>query len=94
MPAMGPDGGRAALTYLKDRYPLVMTESNWWEEAARYPLIDAADVHEDVAIGWTLMTHPLTTPPHNFSFPGDLWPTPLQSKIAQLRTRGYNIPVE
>ena len=93
-PDLAADQGRSALRWLKARYPLIMTETNWWMEVGRKPLIDILDVHEDVAIGWTIMTHPFTTPPHEFPFAGDLWPTPLQSKMAQLRTRGYNIPVE
>lgn len=90
-----PDMGRAALEWLRERYPIVCTETNWWMEAARDVLIDSLDAHEDVQVAWSLMRHPFQTAASSFSdelfAPGN---KPLDHKIDQLRTRGYNIPVE
>lgn len=90
-----PDVGRAALAWMRDRYPIVCTETNWWMEAARSVLIDVLDAHEDVQVAWSLMRHPLQTAASSFSdelfAPGN---KPLDHKVDQLRTRGFNIPVE
>ncbi len=94
---LAPDAGRAALTWLKERYPIVCTETNWWMEAARKNLIDILDVHEELQIGWALLRRAGQTTPdgsqHNQG-PWPLAPLFLENKIAQLRARSFNIPVE
>lgn len=93
---LADDMGRAALTWLKARYPLLGTEANWWMEAPRAVLIDVADVMEDVQIGHTIMAVPGQLGRHDFPFPGDLYESPgyIVRKYGQLRSRGYVIPVE
>lgn len=86
-----PDMGAAALAWLMARYPIICTETNWWMEAARSVLVDMLDVFEDVC-GWSLMRYPQQ--PGGSSFSQELFPNPLDQKVAQLRTRGFTIPVE
>lgn len=53
-----PDNGRAALDYIKSRYPIMGTETNFWMEFGRRSLIDMVDMHELAQVGWTMMTYP------------------------------------
>lgn len=87
------DGGRAGLLALAAQYPLFCTETNWYVEANRDILIDALDLYEALGIGWTLLRYPGQT---NLSDEGsrELAPHYLEPKIAQLRSRGFVIPVE
>lgn len=91
---LAPDLGRAALAWLRDRYPILGTEGNWWVEASRPNLIDFPDAMEDVQVGYTIMAYPQETPAAHFLETPELWPVPLDNKIAQLRSRGFIIPVE
>lgn len=98
------DKGHAGLTALGATYPLLNTETNWYVEAVREVLPDALDLYEDLGIGWTLLRAPGQTAPvysHDYDknpitpdTPAILGPAYLDNKIAQLRTRGYYIPVE
>jgi len=98
------DGGRAGLTALAADYPLLGTETNWYVEQVREPLIDALDLYEDLGIGWTLLRTPGQTSPvysHDYDdnpntpdTPAALGPAYLENKVEQLRSRGYLIPVE
>lgn len=88
------DGGRAAFNWLKARYPIVVTETNWWMEPPRDVLIDAADALEDANVGWTIMRYPGQPGSSPNPFAGDLFPDPLTRKVAQLRARGFTIPTE
>jgi hypothetical protein len=88
------DGGRAGLTWLRERYPIACTETNWWMEPPRAVLIDGLDAMEDSGVGHCLMRGPGQTGTSPNPFAGDLFPDPLANKYAQLRARGYVIPVE
>lgn len=88
------DGGRAAFQWLKARYPIAVTETNWWMEPPRDVLINAADALEDSGVGWSIMRYPGQPGASPNPFPNDLFPDPLTKKVAQLRARGYVIPVE
>lgn len=88
------DGGRAGLAWLSARYPIACTETNWWMESPRAVLIDGLDAMEDAAVGHCLMSRPGQTGTSPNPFPGDLFPDPIANKYAQLRARGYVIPVE
>lgn len=86
------DGGRAGMLNLKASYPLIMTETNWFQDSPpREWLVDALDLLEDIEIGWTLLRRPGQTSPANSAILGPLY---LENKIAQLRSRGFSIPVE
>lgn len=102
------DGGRAGIRWLADRFPLICTETNWWMETNRRPLIDGLDALEDIKIAWSLMTAPgATTPKPDPIDPSktieEEWPPEIAlytgdgyliRKVNQLRGRGFVIPVE
>ena len=80
------DGGRAALSYIKARYPILCTETNWWMEPPRSVLINGLEALEDVQVGWTLLRRPnQTTPPASPS---------MEEKLTAMRKAGRVIPVE
>lgn len=97
--ANAADEGEAGLRAIFAIYPGLMTETNWWvatpkDPAARHVLINGLDVMERIGCGWTLLRSPGQVGDIPAAFPGDLFPDPLANKIAQLRTRGFYIPVE
>ncbi len=101
--ANATDAGRAGLRSLGATYPLMQTETNWYVEDFRIGLVDALDVLEELGIGWTLLRSPGQTEPyplHQYDPPPaakehpPLGPAFLDNKIAQLRDRGFSIPVE
>lgn len=90
------DNGEAGLRGLAAVYPLLCTETNWWVEETRLGLVDATDLYERIGLGWTLLRQPGQTSPyptHPYGQP-PLGPAFLDNKIAQLRDRGFAIPVE
>lgn len=90
------DNGEAGLRALAAVYPMFNTETNWYVEENRLPLVDAADMHEDIGIAWTILRTPGQTSPvytHSYGNP-PLGPAYLDNKVAQLRSRGYSILVE
>lgn len=92
---MAPDMGRAALIWLRARYPIICTETNWWEnDGVRLPLLDYADACEDAAVGYVIMSYPqqVWSASKYDSYP--LYGSFLDNKVAQLRARGFSIPVE
>jgi hypothetical protein len=92
---MAPDMGRAALIWLRERYPIICTETNWWEnDGIRLPLLDYADACEDAAVGYVIMSYPQQVWAADKYDGYPLYGSFLDNKIAQLRDRGYNIPVE
>lgn len=95
--ANATDRGRAALLSLAAKYPMLSTETNWWMEAERKELIDALDLYEEMGIGWVLMRRAGQTTPDGSQHGQGTWPLAplfLENKIAQLRDRGFTIPVE
>ncbi len=94
--ANATDGGRAALLWLAARYPMLNTETNWWMEEPRLELLDALDLYESMGIGWGLLRRANQTTPYPTYPYGQppLGPLFLENKIAQLRARGFSIPVE
>ncbi len=86
------DGGRAGMAWLRDRYPFACTETNWFiDNPPREWLVDAVDAMEDVGVGWSIMRRPGQSTPAPTPLLGPLY---LENKIAQLRDRGYVLPVE
>jgi hypothetical protein len=95
--ANATDGGEAGLRSLAAKYPLLSTETNWWIEKARRPLVDGLDLYERVGIGWTLLRRAGQTTPDGSEHGEGTWPLAplfLENKLAQLRRRGFAIPVE
>ncbi len=88
------DQGEAGLRALAATYPLLMTETNWWIEEARIGLVDALDLHESIGIGWGLLRRAGQTTPTRPDWPLNAGGLFLENKLAQLRDRGFNIPVE
>lgn len=90
------DNGEAGLRALAAVYPMLNTETNWYVEDERIGLIDAADLYESMGIGWSILRTPGQTSPVYTHPYGDapLGPAYLDNKIAQLRDRGFTIPVE
>ena len=98
------DGGEAGLRALGATYPLLNTETNWYVEAPRLSLIDGLDLYERMGLAWTLLRYAGQVSPvyshdydNNTSTPdtlAPLGPDYADKKIAQLRSRGFVIPVE
>lgn len=79
---LATDGGAAGLAYIKARYPLLMTEWNYWIEDARIVLQYDMRIYEQLQIGYAILSNPTSVPSY------------LAPVLDDLRSVGYNIPVE